>query len=127
MKTKKWYYRQLKKRPIELARNGVQIAFLLFILFIGFRFWQFYNHFASLGIEPFVERPSAVEGFLADSYGVTNTAIATAWITRHPADIQVVLGTTNPQRLKEACKGANLKLTREEWYQLYKSAGNIVP
>ncbi|MGJ7921250.1 aldo/keto reductase [Neobacillus sp. LXY-4] len=65
--------------------------------------------------------------FLADSYGVTNTAIATAWITRHPADIQVVLGTTNPQRLKEACKGANLKLTREEWYQLYKSAGNIVP
>ncbi|MGJ7919160.1 4Fe-4S binding protein [Neobacillus sp. LXY-4] len=89
MKTKKWYYRQLKKRPIEFARNGVQIAFLLFILFIGFRFWQFYNHFASLGVEPFVERPSAVEGFLP----VSALVAFKVWITTgefdriHPAGL----------------------------------------
>jgi predicted oxidoreductase len=64
---------------------------------------------------------------LAEKYGVTNTAIATAWITRHPANIQVVLGTTKVNRLKEACQGAEIILNREEWYQIYKAAGNIVP
>jgi predicted oxidoreductase len=64
---------------------------------------------------------------LAEKYGVSNTAIATAWITRHPANIQVVLGTTNPQRLKDGCQGSDIKLTREEWYQLYTAAGNMVP
>ncbi|MFD2371599.1 aldo/keto reductase family oxidoreductase [Brevibacillus sp. GCM10020057] len=64
---------------------------------------------------------------LAKKYGVTSTAIAVAWIERHPARIQVVLGTTNPQRLKDACKSVDVSLTREEWYQIYKAAGNIVP
>lgn len=64
---------------------------------------------------------------LAAKYEVTNTAIAVAWITRHPADIQVVLGTTKPWRLEDACKGSELRLTREEWYQIYKAAGNLVP
>lgn len=64
---------------------------------------------------------------LADQYGVTDTAIATAWITRHPANIQVVLGTTNKQRLKDACKGSDLPLTRKEWYDLYRLAGNMIP
>ncbi|MBP3040243.1 aldo/keto reductase [Bacillaceae bacterium Marseille-Q3522] len=64
---------------------------------------------------------------IAGKYGVTSNAIATAWITRHPANIQVVLGTTNEKRLKESCNGADLPLTREEWYQIYKAAGNMVP
>ncbi|WP_042356447.1 aldo/keto reductase [Bacillus rubiinfantis] len=64
---------------------------------------------------------------LAEKYGVTNTAIAVAWITRHPANIQVVLGTTNVQRMQDACKGSDIRLTREEWYRLYKAAGNIIP
>ncbi|MFF2446125.1 aldo/keto reductase family oxidoreductase [Neobacillus sp. NPDC058068] len=64
---------------------------------------------------------------IAKKYGVSNTGIATAWITRHPANIQVVLGTTKAERMIEACKGAELTLTREEWYQIYKAAGNMVP
>ncbi|MBD3108167.1 aldo/keto reductase [Bacillus sp. AGMB 02131] len=64
---------------------------------------------------------------LALKYGVSNTTIATAWITRHPANIQVVVGTTNADRLKEACKASEMRLTREEWYQIYKAAGNMVP
>lgn len=64
---------------------------------------------------------------IADKYGVTNTAIATAWITRHPANIQVVLGTTNKQRLIDACAGSEIVLTRPEWYDIYKAAGNMVP
>src|SRR6478736_3482416 len=64
---------------------------------------------------------------IASKYSVTNTAIAVAWITTHPANIQVVLGTTNIQRMKDASKGSEIKLTREEWYDIYKAAGNMVP
>ena len=64
---------------------------------------------------------------LASKYGVKNTTIAAAWITRHPANMQVVIGTTNVDRLKDACKASEMRLTREEWYQLYKAAGNMVP
>lgn len=64
---------------------------------------------------------------LAEKYEVTTTAIATAWITRHPANIQVVLGTTKPGRLKEGCQGSDIPLTRKEWYDIYKAAGNMVP
>jgi predicted oxidoreductase len=64
---------------------------------------------------------------LAIKYEVTDTAIATAWITRHPANIQVVLGTTNKERLADACKGSDLPLTRKEWYDLYRLAGHMIP
>ncbi len=64
---------------------------------------------------------------IALKYGVTDMAVAVGWITRHPANISVILGTTNIKRLKEACKGSSLPLTREEWYELYKAAGNILP
>lgn len=64
---------------------------------------------------------------LAAKYGVTPTAIATAWITRHPANIQVVLGTTNPGRVAEAAAGSELPLTREEWYRIFTAAGHTLP
>jgi predicted oxidoreductase len=64
---------------------------------------------------------------LAEKYEVTTTALAVAWITRHPANIQVILGTTNRERLKDACKGSEISLTRQEWYEIYKAAGNMVP
>ena len=64
---------------------------------------------------------------LAEKYGVTNTAIAVAWLTRHPADMQVILGTTKPSRVREAAKGSELPLTRQEWYGLYQAAGNMIP
>ncbi|NMD69741.1 4Fe-4S binding protein [Bacillus sp. DNRA2] len=63
MKSKK-LYKQLKRRPIEFARGTVQLLFLFFILYVGLRFYLFYQHFATSGVMPFVERPSAVEGFL---------------------------------------------------------------
>jgi len=77
-------------------------------------------------LEKFLELNNVIDE-IAAHYDVTNTAIATAWISRHPANIQVVLGTTNPQRLKDACKSTDITLTRKEWYDIYKAAGNIVP
>ena len=64
---------------------------------------------------------------LAKQYGVTPTGIAVAWITRHPANIQVVLGTTNPGRVKDAAAGSSVSLTRQEWYRLFTAAGHILP
>ncbi|MCU1584013.1 MAG: aldo/keto reductase family oxidoreductase [Microbacteriaceae bacterium] len=64
---------------------------------------------------------------LAKKYGVTPTGIAVAWITRHPANIQVVLGTTKPERVRDSAAGSEIPLTREEWYGLFKAAGHIVP
>jgi predicted oxidoreductase len=64
---------------------------------------------------------------LAEKYGVTPTGIAVAWITRHPANIQVVLGTTKPERVRESAAGSEIPLTREEWYGLFRAAGHTVP
>ncbi|HLS03922.1 MAG TPA: aldo/keto reductase [Actinomycetales bacterium] len=64
---------------------------------------------------------------IAEKYGVTNTAIAVAWITRHPANIQVVLGTTTPQRVADASAGSEIPLTRAEWYELFHHAGHLIP
>ncbi|MFW6597682.1 aldo/keto reductase [Propionibacteriaceae bacterium Y2011] len=64
---------------------------------------------------------------LADTHGVTPTGIATAWLTRHPAQLQVVLGTTRPGRVAEAVAGAGVELTRPEWYRLVRAAGHTVP
>jgi predicted oxidoreductase len=64
---------------------------------------------------------------LAAKYEVAAEAIATAWITRHPARMQVVLGTTTPERVTAAAKGADVELTRPEWYELYRAAGYLVP
>lgn len=70
---------------------------------------------------------NAVIDRLAAEYQVTPEAIATAWILRHPAKMQVVLGTTNPQRLKNAATGAEVELTRAQWYELSVAAGHLVP
>jgi predicted oxidoreductase len=64
---------------------------------------------------------------LAAKYQVTPTAIAVAWITRHPADMQVVLGTTKPQRVADAAARSDIPLARSEWYGLIQAAGHNVP
>jgi len=70
---------------------------------------------------------NAVIDRLAGKYDVPPIAIATAWITRHPAQMQVVLGTTSPDRVAGAAQGSDIPLTRAEWYELFRAAGYIVP
>ena len=64
---------------------------------------------------------------LADQYKVTPSGIAAAFINRHPAKMQTILGTMTPSRIIEATEAADIVLTREEWYSLYMAAGNILP
>ncbi len=70
---------------------------------------------------------NAVIDRLAAAYDVPPIAIATAWITRHPANMQVVLGTTNPQRVADSAAGSEVPLTREEWYRIFRAAGHRLP
>lgn len=64
---------------------------------------------------------------LAAKYAVAPEGIAVAWLTRHPANIQVVLGTTTPERVTKAAAGADVELARPEWYELFRAAGHLVP
>ncbi len=64
---------------------------------------------------------------IAEKYQVTNTTIAIAWLLRHPAKMQPVTGTMNRKRLEEICQASELYLSREEWYEIYLSAGYILP
>jgi polyferredoxin len=89
MKSKQWYLKQIKRKPVQLTRYAVQAVFLLFLLYVGLRFYQFYLHFETLGKEPFVARPSAVEGFLP----ISALVALKVWVTSgefdkiHPAGL----------------------------------------
>ena len=64
---------------------------------------------------------------LAAQYGVSSTTIAAAWILRHPAQMQLITGTAKESRMKEIIEADNVRLTREEWYQLFLAAGHRLP
>lgn len=64
---------------------------------------------------------------IGDKYDVSKTTMAFAWILRHPAKMQPVTGTTNLTRLADCLKASEVQITREEWYEIYRSAGNILP
>jgi len=92
--------------------------------------WSPFQHGFFAG--PFLENMQYAElnsrmQHIADARGVTKTAIAIAWILRHPAKMQPIVGTTNIVHLKEICDAPDVKLTRKEWYEIYTAAGNTLP
>ena len=50
-----------------------------------------------------------------------------AWLLRLPEGVQPIVGTSSPERLRDLAKGADVRLTHEEWYRIYKAAGNTLP
>lgn len=74
----------------------------------------------------FPELNKALED-IGNKHGVSKTTIAFAWILRHPAKMQPVTGTTNLTRLKDCIKASDVRLTREQWYEIYRAAGNKLP
>ncbi len=79
-----------------------------------------------LGNDKFPELNATIDK-IAQRYEVSNTTMAIAWLLRHPAGMQPVTGTMNVERLKDCAKAAEIYLTREEWYEIYRSAGNVLP
>jgi predicted oxidoreductase len=64
---------------------------------------------------------------IAEKHGVSKTTIAIAWLLRHPARMQPVIGTTNIGRLRDCCKASEVHLSREDWYGIFRAAGNVLP
>lgn len=79
-----------------------------------------------LGNEKFPELNAKLTE-LSKKYGVSEQAMATAWILRHPAKMQVISGSTNAERLRDICSACDVELSREDWYALYLAAGNQLP
>ena len=63
----------------------------------------------------------------ADKYNASKEAISIAWILAHPAKIQPIIGTTKFERVEKIVKASDINLLHDEWYDIYKSAGNRLP
>lgn len=80
----------------------------------------------------FVDDPAFPElnrvlGEIGETYGVPKTAVAIAWILRHPARMQAIAGTMNPVHLRDICEATKVTLTHNEWYRLYLASGKYLP
>ncbi len=64
---------------------------------------------------------------IAEREGASKTAVSIAWILRHPAKMQAIIGTMNPEHIKDACKAADVNLSHHDWYELYLAAGKYLP
>lgn len=81
---------------------------------------------AFLENDTFAELNHALEQ-IGKKYDVSATTMAAAWLLRHPANMQILVGTMNFQRFDEICNACDIQLAREDWYQIYKAAGNVLP
>ncbi|EHI73571.1 oxidoreductase, aldo/keto reductase family protein [Streptococcus criceti] len=74
----------------------------------------------------FPELNAVLEKF-AQREGVTKAAVALAWILRHPAKMQVIIGSMNPQHIEEAAQASQVVLSHHDWYELYLASGKYLP
>lgn len=79
-----------------------------------------------VGNDKFPELNKKLEEY-AEKYNLTPSGIAIAWINRHPARMQTIIGTMTEQRIEKVTNASDLVLSRDEWYDLYMAAGNILP
>lgn len=64
---------------------------------------------------------------LAEAYDVEPAAVAITWILHHPARMQVLIGSKSTRRIEQMAAATRIELTREQWYSLYRAAGNVLP
>ena len=87
----------------------------------------------SVLIDPPTSAPARVQGAaalvanLAAEKNTTREAIALAWLLRHPAGIQPVIGTTRPERLRASALADQVELSREEWWALFNAGRGTPP
>lgn len=78
--------------------------------------------------EPALRATAEAVAEVAARHRVSAEAILIAWLLRHPARIQPIIGTTRPDRLRDACMADGITLDREDWYTLFTAArGAPVP
>lgn len=72
-----------------------------------------------------VHRTAALIDKMCGTYQANPTAIVLAWLMTHPANIRPVIGTTNPDRIRDAAKAEYFRLSHEDWYTLYENARGV--
>lgn len=92
--------------------------------------WSPFQHGMIQGV--FLTNPAfsgvteAIERLAAEK-GLSASAMTLSWILRHPAHMQPVVGSMNPDRIAELCQADGSLISREEWYEIYRAAGNLLP
>ncbi|MBQ3856987.1 MAG: aldo/keto reductase, partial [Ruminococcus sp.] len=66
-------------------------------------------------------------GEIAEREGVSKAAVAIAWILRHPAKMQAIIGSMSPEHIKDACASTRVQLSHHDWYALYLASGKFLP
>lgn len=117
------------KNPESIMHDGSMLEYAR-INKITIQAWSPFQHGFFKG--SYIDNPEFPElnaklSEIGEKYGLTKTGVATAWMLRHPANMQVIAGTMNCSRLTEICKGADVTLTRSEWYEIYRAAGHCLP
>ena len=64
---------------------------------------------------------------IAEREGVSKAAVAIAWILRHPAKMQAIIGTMSPGHIRDACDSTKVRLSHHDWYALYLASGKFLP
>ena len=117
------------KNPESIMHDGSMLEYAR-INKITIQAWSPFQHGFFKG--SYIDNPEFPElnaklSEIGEKYGLTRTGVATAWMLRHPANMQVIAGTMNCSRLTEICKGADVTLTRSDWYEIYRAAGHCLP
>lgn len=66
-------------------------------------------------------------GEIAEREHVSKAAVAIAWILRHPANMQAIIGTMNPAHIADICAACDVTLSHHDWYALYLASGKFLP
>lgn len=64
---------------------------------------------------------------IAERENTSKTAVAVAWILRHPAKMQAIIGSMDPVHIKDVCDAAKISLSHHDWYALYLASGKFLP
>ena len=115
--------------PLAIVRDGSVLDYCR-LHHITIQPWSPFQVDLNQGL--FMEHPKyaqlteTLHAFTSD-YQVSFEALVLAWILRHPAQMQPIVGTMNPQRIRSMVAAFDIELSRADWYKIYKSAGNPLP
>ncbi len=62
---------------------------------------------------------------IAKDRGVSCDGVVLSWLMKHPAKINPVIGTSNPERIRNAVDAFKIQLTRDEWYELLVASRGV--
>ncbi|MBI4976072.1 MAG: aldo/keto reductase [Spirochaetes bacterium] len=75
-----------------------------------------------------IESTAQIVRSMAADKGVQPETILIAWLLKHPAKFQPVIGTRDPDRIRACVAAIDTPISRDEWYTLYQAGrGSKLP